>query len=807
MMRLSVRRATVRVAGAAATATALALGFGSVAPANAAVAEVAAGTTGQSGQPAPPSATKRVIGAVHTDTVSAYLDSGNLVLQSRADIDIDGDGIPEVGTRLDPAETLFHLAGHSRTTVPASEQYRFLGAPGAPIWLAPQIQDHTLIWPGLSTEDPALGGNVEDNRLSVSMLSSTGPGDVEVFLQDGGIVRRVFSSTADLPGWQTGVPQHTHMNWAFTAAGTYELEFEMSGVVAGRTQTASNRFTFVVGDLDAHTRDTTTELTADRPTAAPGERITLTATVTPAVPGAVQFRDLTGGAVLGHAAVQDGSATFRADALAPGPHRIQAEFVPAFSNDATPSASAPVDITVIGEAQPKPGFDDTTPVPGDRLDPAEAGQAVAVTTPQKRVAAGGTLAARVAQPHAGRWVSAWLRDPDPTWYGWVQTDLSGAFSIDVPSDASPGETSIVLKTVDGDLIGWDRFSIVAADDGGGGGSGPTPTTPPVVPGPAPAPPAQAATQQCAPALTLDRGHIDMFYVSAANGKAVLQLVEDVTGLRVVHEAETVLLRVNQSAYRSDIPTGTPGAPAGYVLPLTQAPDLIWPGWDTNRTAASGHTDVTIHVTAVDGPGRVHLYSQGSFGDIRPLLQGGGTTLPGSIRETAPAHTHAQWVFSEAGVYRLTAHATATNPSSGATLTTAEHSYVFQVGDVPLGDVFCSMSTRGVADAAEVNAAVDRAAAEAIAADQAAQPEQADEVSRERTERTDSGPASTPDRGARVTSQPVLAAIVGGGLLLILGLAGGTWWVLRRMREPAGAASGSGSGSGPGSGSGSPSARP
>ncbi|MDR5700865.1 choice-of-anchor M domain-containing protein [Agromyces aerolatus] len=738
----------------------------------------------QSDQPAPPSISKQVVGAVHTDTVSAYLDSGSLVLASRADLDVDGDGVAEVGTRLDPADVLFHLAEHGRAAVPESADYRFLGASGAPIWLAPQIQDHSLIWPGFSTEDPALSGQVDQRQLSVRMLSATGPGEVEIFLQDGGNVRRVFSSTADLPGWQTGVPQHTHMNWAFTQAGTYELEFEMSGVVAGRQQSASNRYTFVVGDLAAHTRATTTELTGDRSAAAAGEPITFTAEVSPAVAGAVQYRDLTANAVLGHAPVDQGIATFRADALAPGPHRIQAEFVPTYADDATPSTSAPLDVTVSGVVQPRPGFDDTEPVPGDRLDPALAGTTVAVTTPQKRIVAGATLTAKSAEAHGGKWVSAWLHAPGPDWYGWVQTDLAGAFSIDLPADAKAGDASLVLKDLDGALIGWDRFTVVAADGGSGGGT-PPPAEPPVDPNPAPVPPVQAAPQECAPSLVLDRGHIDLFFVSAADGKAVLQLVEDVTGLRVVHEAETVLLRVAEHAYRTDIPPGTPGAPAGYVLPLTQAPDLIWPGWDTNRTAAGGHSDVTIHVTAVDGPGRVHLYSQGSFGDIRPLLQGGATSLPGSIREPAPAHTHAQWVFSEPGIYQLTAHATATHPQTGATLTTAAHTYVFQVGDVPLGDVFCRMTTRGVADAAAVNAAVDRAAAEAIAADQAANPELGAEPSRKARTRVTVDAADDGERRAGTTGQPVLAAIVGGGVLVILGLAGGTWWTLRRLREPAG----------------------
>lgn len=109
---------------------------------------------------------------------------------------------------------------------------------------------------------------------------------------------------------------------------------------------------------------------------------------------------------------------------------------------------------------------------------------------------------------------------------------------------------------------------------------------------------------------------------------------------------------------------------------------MWPGWGRNRTSANGYPDVSIHITSVDGPGRVRLSSQGSFGDITSLLEGRGYTSPGAIREPSPAHPHAQWVFTQEGIYTLRAHAIATNPGTSASLATVAHIYVFQVGDVP-----------------------------------------------------------------------------------------------------------------------------
>ncbi|MCK1816079.1 choice-of-anchor M domain-containing protein [Streptomyces sp. XM4011] len=183
-------------------------------------------------------------------------------------------------------------------------------------------------------------------------------------------------------------------------------------------------------------------------------------------------------------------------------------------------------------------------------------------------------------------------------------------------------------------------------------------------------------------LVLDHGHIDLFNVTADGGSLTLDLKEDVTGSHERHAPGEVLLHVKPEAYTDAIPDGYPGAPAGYLLPLTQNPDLIWPGWDTNGVAGSGYTDVTIDITAVDGPGDVYLYTTSTFGAAVPVLEGGGFELPGSVREQSPAHTHAQWTFSEPGQYTLTARATATDPAGGGSITSGEETYTFAVDTLP-----------------------------------------------------------------------------------------------------------------------------
>lgn len=741
---------------------------------------------GQSDQAAPESREKRVVENVHTDTVSSFVDDGEFVLDSKADID------GELGKRFAADATLFYLSDVGSSEVPNNPMFSFLGAPGSPIWLAPQTQNHAIIWPGFSTEHPSLRAVAEGEIFDVRMLQVDGPGEVEIyFIGDDG-PDRVFSSTIDLPDWQISVPQHTHMNWAFTAPGTYTITFEQEGQIGGVRQTARNDYTFVVGDLAAHTRDTSTTIEADRAEIDPGDPVTLTAAVTPATVGpeavgAVQFRDLTTGATLGHAPVGErGIAAFRTGALQPGEHRIVAEFVPTWSTDFATSASTELSVSVSGTQILRPEHIDTVAVTEAELAETPAGAIVRVTTPSAQLRAGSTLTAHIdAEELHGDWVSVWRHD-HPAWVGWAQLDLAGNFTVTIAQPIAAGDYRLVVKNRDGEFIGWAPFSVLPEPSVETSPVPPPATRPPAAPAPT-APP-----QECRPAVTLDHGHIDAFTVSAGGGLAVLQILEDVTGSRVLREVETVLLHVKESAF-AQIP-GLPGGPSGYVLPLNQDQGLIWPGWDTNRTAASGYSDVSITITEVAGPGQVSLYtSQGAFGGWRPILTHGGYALPGTIHEPHPAHTHAQWVFGQKGVYVLTAYAVATSPRTGASLTTASHDYVIQVGDVPLGDVFCGVTAHSASASDLVGAAVYRAGAEAVAAAQAeatekenAEKERAEKERAERARAARAAAAAARDTQVPVSGVPgsqlhpaLMVGIIGGGALAVAGIIGATFWVVRR----------------------------
>ncbi|MGL4175006.1 MAG: TIGR03773 family transporter-associated surface protein [Dermatophilaceae bacterium] len=180
-------------------------------------------------------------------------------------------------------------------------------------------------------------------------------------------------------------------------------------------------------------------------------------------------------------------------------------------------------------------------------------------------------------------------------------------------------------------------------------------------------------------LVLDTGHVDVFHVSAVDGGGLsLGLSEDVTGSDVKRDPEDVVLHVAESALMDGIPDIYPGAPRAYVLPLTQDPALLWPGWSTEELQGTSFSDVDIEVTAVDGPGTIHLFAEGAGGEPTSVMRGGDVDLPGTIVVPSPSHVHANWLFSDAGRYELTVRAV--SRVDGREVRSPEQVYTFTVGD-------------------------------------------------------------------------------------------------------------------------------
>lgn len=188
-------------------------------------------------------------------------------------------------------------------------------------------------------------------------------------------------------------------------------------------------------------------------------------------------------------------------------------------------------------------------------------------------------------------------------------------------------------------------------------------------------------------IRFDSGHIDAFALSLNDdGSVRLALKEDVTGSHVERTPESVELFVKSQAVVDGVPAqylpaGLEGA--SYQLPLTQDPNLLWPGWDSQSIASAYGSNATIEidVSDVSGPGDVYLWSQGPFGDPRQILTD-SWKLPAKITQTAPAHVHSNWAFTEPGTYRLTVQAEVTSGDGTRTSTTNSADYTFVVAPAP-----------------------------------------------------------------------------------------------------------------------------
>ncbi|QIM17058.1 hypothetical protein G7067_12625 [Leucobacter insecticola] len=187
-------------------------------------------------------------------------------------------------------------------------------------------------------------------------------------------------------------------------------------------------------------------------------------------------------------------------------------------------------------------------------------------------------------------------------------------------------------------------------------------------------------------VRLESGHIDAFnLILNEDDTPRLVLKEDVTGTHVLRTPESVELAVKSQSFSTGFPAAAvpPGAPTSfYHLPLTQDWNLIWPGWDTQGVqSAFPGADTKISV-AVDGPGQVYLWTQGLWGAPASLLVDGGYSLPGTIDQPFPAHTHANWAFTEPGTYKLSAQATVKSGDGAKTAVTNSASYTFVVSPIP-----------------------------------------------------------------------------------------------------------------------------
>lgn len=185
-----------------------------------------AAATGLAGLVAAPAtaAPVTVINSGHVDVFGVAFEDGAFDLHVH---DEDAD------VEYAPSEVLLVTESAARTTVPADPAYAFLGAPGRPVWVLPQVQDPNLLWPGIATEEIEPGVFV-DGTLRLKVQRVQGPGDFSIFTTDAvGAPTVLVDSGNGLPDCvDLTAGSHLHANWAFEEAGTYKVTIRANGTLA-----------------------------------------------------------------------------------------------------------------------------------------------------------------------------------------------------------------------------------------------------------------------------------------------------------------------------------------------------------------------------------------------------------------------------------------------------------------------------------------------------------------------------------------------------------------------------------------------
>lgn len=204
---------------------------------------------------------------------------------------------------------------------------------------------------------------------------------------------------------------------------------------------------------------------------------------------------------------------------------------------------------------------------------------------------------------------------------------------------------------------------------------------------------------------LSHGHTDVFYPIQYNGKFIMAVEKDGTTFL---KPENTTLRVAKSTYttKSQIPAL---ATEYYYLDSSgnQKGNPLFPGWDTGYAASlvgANHADeatADIAIQQVTGPmnGRILLWTTEGIGknskklsfeendlDDEPDTEGSRFMLPGVIHQHTAGHVHANWGFTQPGVYKLRVAATITNKNTKKQITTEPAEYTFEVEDTYSGEV-------------------------------------------------------------------------------------------------------------------------
>ena len=137
-----------------------------------------------------------------------------------------------------PDEVSIGLTEDSKAFIPDNPNFDFLGQPGDPLWIAPQVDREGVVFLGINTSSTPVG-TFDGNRFDIRLTSISGPGDFIMWITGG-------AGTVDVPlnsrdgidendRIDSAAPGHFHENWGFTSPGTYDVGFAVEGTLTGQS--------------------------------------------------------------------------------------------------------------------------------------------------------------------------------------------------------------------------------------------------------------------------------------------------------------------------------------------------------------------------------------------------------------------------------------------------------------------------------------------------------------------------------------------------------------------------------------------
>lgn len=158
---------------------------------------------------------------------------------------------------------------------------------------------------------------------------------------------------------------------------------------------------------------------------------------------------------------------------------------------------------------------------------------------------------------------------------------------------------------------------------------------------------------------LDLGHVDMG-PRFVDGEWALMIHDDSVEPSVWRTLDDAVLQVRDAALLPvpDDPNyeflGLEPGTEVHVVPQTQSPDVVWLGWNTQDPGVLEHVDrgVTMSLVGAEGPGEVTMYLQTGNLEAPDVLWRSTDPDAQPVWVEVNTHTHANWVFSEPGVYLL-----------------------------------------------------------------------------------------------------------------------------------------------------------